>query len=358
MEYLRRHPDYRRDWLRRRRRPEAAARWGLRLLEDPALDARDAHPAWFPDHDAVVQLYPDADPPPNADAFEFWNVPGRKHLIHDGTRLVLVSRWPGCCVRLALAPGLEDGMAYLYAIRACATPCARYRAFAAELDTLAVVTGAAPAAAARSRPTPAALLELHTLQVLDATRGRVLARGGRRAVRRGCRRGRLAQGQRLARPRAAAGAPGRCADARRLPPPGTAFATVALGDVSRPLKNVLSKQPCFLESASIRPRGVAGLDGGTSHATRSLAACRRCRRCARAAPTLSDQRRSRRVPAAVAAHAGETARDRRRPEVPQFGRRVMYAVSDLDAWADQRSYEATSDPEYAERHAGDYRDGR
>ena len=44
-EYLRRHPDYRRDWLRRRRRPEAAARWGLRLLEDPALDARDAHPA-------------------------------------------------------------------------------------------------------------------------------------------------------------------------------------------------------------------------------------------------------------------------------------------------------------------------
>ena len=28
-EYLRRHPDYRRDWLRRRRRPEAAGRWGL-----------------------------------------------------------------------------------------------------------------------------------------------------------------------------------------------------------------------------------------------------------------------------------------------------------------------------------------
>ena len=39
-------------------------------------------------------------------------------------------------------------------------------------------------------------------------------------------------------------------------------------------------------------------------------------------------------------------------------RRVMYAVSDLDAWADARSFEATSDPEYAERHAGDYRDGR
>lgn len=169
-EYLRRNPDYRRDWLSRRRQPEAARAWGLRLLEDPALDARDAYPAWFPDHGSVLQLYPDADPPPEAHTFEFWHVPGNKQLIHDGKRLVLTARWPGCCVRLALAPGLADGMAYLYAIRACAAPCASYRTITAELDKLATVDAAAvPAAAARSRPTPAALLELHTLQALDAT---------------------------------------------------------------------------------------------------------------------------------------------------------------------------------------------
>jgi len=168
-EYLRRHPDYQRDWLRRRRRPEAAQAWGLRLLEDPDLDARDAHPAWFPDHDVVLKLYPDADPPPDAPAFEFWHIPGRKELIHDGKRLVLMARWPGCCIRLALAPTLEDGMAYLYAIRACTAPCASYRTITAELDKLATADGAPPAAAARSRPTPAALLELHTLQALDAT---------------------------------------------------------------------------------------------------------------------------------------------------------------------------------------------
>lgn len=46
------------------------------------------------------------------------------------------------------------------------------------------------------------------------------------------------------------------------------------------------------------------------------------------------------------------------PRFRKFGRRVMYSVADLDAWADARSFEATSDPEYAERHAGDYRDGR
>lgn len=169
-EYLRRHPNYRRDWLRRRRQPEAAHAWGLRLLEDPALDARDAHPTWFPDHDGVLQLYPDADPPQAADAFEFWRIPGHKHLIHDGKRLVLTARWPGYCMRLALAPGLANGMAYLYAIRACAVSFASYRTITSELGKLAMADVATvPTAAARSRPTPAALLELHTLQALDAT---------------------------------------------------------------------------------------------------------------------------------------------------------------------------------------------
>lgn len=168
-EYLRRHPDYRRDWLRRHRQPAAAHAWGLRLLEDPALDARDAHPAWFPDSDGVLQLYPDADPPPKACVFEFWRIPGHKHLIHDGKRLVLTARWPGCRVRFAIAAGLADGMAYVYAVRACAASCASFRTITVELDKLVPMDAVAPAAAARARPTSAALLELHTLQALDAT---------------------------------------------------------------------------------------------------------------------------------------------------------------------------------------------
>ena len=43
------------------------------------------------------------------------------------------------------------------------------------------------------------------------------------------------------------------------------------------------------------------------------------------------------------------------PRFRKFGRRVMYAVVDLDAWADSRSFEATSDPEYAEQHSADAR---
>mgnify|MGYP001544835112 CR=1 FL=1 len=167
-EYLRRHSDYRGDW-RHRRRPDAAQLWGLRLLEDPALDARDAHPAWFPDHDTVVQLYPDADPPPDALCFEFWKLPGHKHLIHDGKRLVLVARWPGCCLRFVLAPGLADGMAYAYVIRACTEPCERYANLASELDKIAIAADTSPLVAVRPRPPLSALLELHTLQALDAT---------------------------------------------------------------------------------------------------------------------------------------------------------------------------------------------
>ena len=159
-EYLRRHPDYRLDWLRHHRRPQAAQqaahRWGLRLLEDPALDARDAHPAWLPGHDAVVQLHPDADPPPDAAAFEFWHIPGHKQLLHDGKGLALIAHIPGHCARFALAPGLEDDMAVAYANRGSG-------------GGAAAPMRSATLATARPRPTQAAMLELHTLQALDAT---------------------------------------------------------------------------------------------------------------------------------------------------------------------------------------------
>ncbi|MCR6700973.1 MAG: DUF2285 domain-containing protein [Dokdonella sp.] len=167
-EYLRRHPDYRRDWQRRRRRVEAAYRWGLRLLEDPGLDARDAHPAWLPGEVAVVQLTPDADPPADADAFALWRIPGRKRLVHDGRRLLLIARWPGGDVRLAVAPGLDEGMPYAYALHTAGDVRGRARALADDLAKLAAAA-AAPAAATWSRPSADALLELHTLQALDAT---------------------------------------------------------------------------------------------------------------------------------------------------------------------------------------------
>jgi hypothetical protein len=106
-------------------RTASGASLGLAPAGRPGLDARDAHPAWLPGHDAVVQLYPDADPPLDAGAFAFWRIPGHKQLLHDGKRLALIARSPGHCLRFALAPGLEDGMAVAYAHRGGAAAPAR-----------------------------------------------------------------------------------------------------------------------------------------------------------------------------------------------------------------------------------------
>lgn len=46
------------------------------------------------------------------------------------------------------------------------------------------------------------------------------------------------------------------------------------------------------------------------------------------------------------------------PRFRKFGRRVMYSLPDLNAWADARSFEATFDPEYCERHGSEHRAGR
>lgn len=172
-EYLRRHPDYRLDWLHRRHRLEAAQRWGLRLLEDPALDARDAHPDWCPDPAASVQLHPDLDVPGDGLRFDLWALPGHKRLSHDGRRLRLAVALPGRYLRAALAPGLADGMACAYGVRAAASPAdeaarARHRALALGV---ALLDGRSPPAFAQAgaRPAPMALQELHSLQALDGT---------------------------------------------------------------------------------------------------------------------------------------------------------------------------------------------
>lgn len=44
------------------------------------------------------------------------------------------------------------------------------------------------------------------------------------------------------------------------------------------------------------------------------------------------------------------------PRFHKFGRRVMYSLADLEAWASERSFETTFDPEYIERHLGASRD--
>jgi len=176
-EYLRRNPEYRRAWQRHRRHPQHEAhRWGLRLLEDPARDARDAHPDWFPDPSSVVQVYPDADPTADALLFQLWRLPGRKHLMHDGKRLLLTSRLVNRMLRMAISPALGDGMAYAYAVRAGCKLTERWRAIEAEL-TLLDTAKVHHTAIATGRPGRASMLHMRTLQALDGTLAGASQRG-------------------------------------------------------------------------------------------------------------------------------------------------------------------------------------
>lgn len=165
-EYLRRNPEYQRGWRHRRGRARQAQGWGLRLLENPDLDARDAHPDWFPDPSCVVQVYPDADPPDDAPPFRLWALPGEKRLLHDGRRLLLIQRHAGRTLRLALSPSLQDGMAYVYAVRASPQLSQHWRAAETTLTTLDAQQAFAPGAT-HGRPGRTALLHMRTLQALD-----------------------------------------------------------------------------------------------------------------------------------------------------------------------------------------------
>jgi hypothetical protein len=167
-EYLRRNPDYRRDWLLRRDVLRAAHRWGLRLLEDPSCDARDAQPDWLTDPDRLAQLCPTVDISAGSGAFDLWRLPGRKHLTHDGDRLVLTCELAGHVLRGAVSTALGNGMAYAYAVRAGGRLGKRWRAVEEDL-ALWEASEAEPAAVARDRPGRTALLHLRALQALDGT---------------------------------------------------------------------------------------------------------------------------------------------------------------------------------------------
>ena len=130
------------------------------VADDPRLDASEAHPLWLSDtggllHVRALHAHHAPARSPTTAAFDLWRIPGHKHLQHDGKGLALIARSPGHCQRFALAPGLEHGMAVVHAHRGSGGG--------------KTATPSGGQVAARPRPSPAALLELHTLQALDAT---------------------------------------------------------------------------------------------------------------------------------------------------------------------------------------------
>ena len=176
-EYLRRNPDYRRQWERARRTADAASSaWLLAALEDPRLDARIAQPLWKPQPRDVLRL---ARGPsgPSSQPFGLWRMRGRKALYHDGSCLVLENRVAGGTLRIVIADELAEGEPFAYLV--CADALAEHRLRQVRrCQALMEHREPGNAGAPLARPDRVAVADMRSLQALDG----VLAGASQRDV--------------------------------------------------------------------------------------------------------------------------------------------------------------------------------
>jgi hypothetical protein len=119
-EFTRRHPDYQAAYeadsssARRRKGADSAAEWGLMLLEDPAIHARDALVFWRADAQPGMLR---AEPWPlraNPRALDLWAEPGRKAVTLTQAGLVVLVEREGEHFRLVFQDldALSDRMVF------------------------------------------------------------------------------------------------------------------------------------------------------------------------------------------------------------------------------------------------------
>lgn len=137
---------------------------GCDVVEDPRLDAREAHPRWLSSPDELLHVR--ASRPRGAtDRFDLWNIPGRKRLAFGDAELTLTADVSALRLRASLAGDLADGASY-----ACVVPLTL--GLRGQLDAFSVqaqaVKGHAPQVNPARPVTRAALLHLRAVQALDA----------------------------------------------------------------------------------------------------------------------------------------------------------------------------------------------
>jgi len=135
-------------------------------VEDPNLDAREAHPQWLIDTDDLLLVRAAQRPAtdPKRLRFDLWRVPGHKRLVGDVDGLLLTAKVSARFLRMTLSDGLRDGSAYAVTVPLVPGLRMRLGAFDAQARLL---TGEAPRVSAARPVTRAATLHLRALQALD-----------------------------------------------------------------------------------------------------------------------------------------------------------------------------------------------
>lgn len=167
-EYLRRNPDYRRDWQGAGGDLARATGWGLAAFENPDLDAIQAQPLWRRQPESVACLAVAGHESAHASRFSLWRLPGRKALVQDRHGLRLTLRRSARIVQLELANDLGEGQTLAYVI-AAGPHAARQWQVVRGLRTLLEQGAEGLVFAPRRRPSRIAIAHMRSLQALDGT---------------------------------------------------------------------------------------------------------------------------------------------------------------------------------------------
>jgi hypothetical protein len=135
------------------------------FVEDPRLDARQAHPLWAASTDELLRVRAvGAHDATAREVFSLWQIPGQKRLAHAGSHLIVAAMHGPHCLRASLSTALEDGVAYGFTVPLDAhlrTRLAKYQ------TTARAVRGAVPRPAFR-QVARGSLLHLRAIHALDA----------------------------------------------------------------------------------------------------------------------------------------------------------------------------------------------
>lgn len=163
-EYLRRNRHYISAWLAAARQTSSSgSRWGLRWLEDPQRDGREAQLSWNPVPDPSVTIMPVEKQSPAA-RFSIWALPGHKQLLHFGEQISCAADIAPAPLRVTLDTRLSEGDPFGYVLLSGTHVPDRWRAVArhlARLNSCATKT-TGPVAASRE-----VIGHMRGLQALD-----------------------------------------------------------------------------------------------------------------------------------------------------------------------------------------------
>jgi hypothetical protein len=139
---------------------------GCNFAFDPDTDARDAAPIWTNIEKKQIQLTAVDDDTENCELFEFWQLPGRKCLTHDGACLCARIQTARESIHVRLGSNLASGKRFGYVLPENGRLTESLKALG-ELSALYHRVKSEQTSAVINRPTRSAVYHFRALQALD-----------------------------------------------------------------------------------------------------------------------------------------------------------------------------------------------